>query len=1119
MEMATSESQSRPDVISYCLANPRFLERWQNIFKLGDQYMRDARLNCQDLFLSKNWESLEQFVLENDENDPKSDEVYKCMYRMILDHFNEMEHEEADQKQRLSQRVVYDNIKNSYEENPKPFITSLCRYLQEEQSLLTQFMMAEAESMEVSPADDQDHILACMDESSKKVKNCIEKLESLEDQLAGFEQFRSGSNGINLSEQQKKLIRFQQRRDQLFTDIKCQLQKIETKAEEAEAILEKKMLAYKEKLKLFYVDLVDHRPPIPTEVERGYSRIGEILYNNLQYVLPKLESLVGSQMVQSTTCSLRSCFERLLKSSFVVTEQQKHIIKVELGSKKRNKEADGNKEEATNQKFRCPKFYATVRLLACDNIDCKGKVKAQFCNESEVNEKFQSGEWESPCEIKLKAKTDESSFEKKALATFKKLEIENFERKQDIQVCEDKFRIVFTTRVRIADQDTLVSTISLPIVVTTGASQSCNVHGSLLWQCFSTNDAFQLPIESASSLKWHIVFDMLNAKMRTLGGRDLCNDEKDHLGSRLMQEENPIPDEMDIPFRRFCVDKMMDIKEGDDKKKSATFWMWFLAVFNLTKFHLQDYWNNELICGFIKKETAEQKLKSNNHNMKDYTYLLRFSDSVITDCQGQNLCGAISATVITNKGKKGKWKFLSTEPFKAETFKVKKKTLAQCVKTTYVKTTDTPAPDGNNVQLLQWLYKSPTSTISTEEAFQTYFTESKNRKENERYKKMEEILVLFNDMDLDDESSPERKREIKKAVGPSKKREAAKTRSGVIKAQRLSEPDPVMHSEATQTDSPMSVPPESPQTYSIGIPQTVLDLNEGQSQGSMGGQPLVSTQDTMETSSLSSVQSISIEEESLSSRHPNLSRMLSSNANTFLTIDEEALGQTLQLLQSEHGFSELLAYPEQQTGNTDFVYSNDQQMSPVPSMDSTQQPSPETSMSSPAYSVQSLQSTDNNQHNGTMESIVYAPASTTTEESIVRKEDEKLAKMKEKMLLFEKLKSKITGKGGSSESYVSSSGSQAFSPQSATTLQSPPHSTCPLAASPAGSIQTNSVQSPNSQSVYSEASSPAGSVASSVVEPILNDPASMNDLIQNLHNVFEEINNASFLNSGSRVPA
>lgn len=129
-------------------------------------------------------------------------------------------------------------------------------------------------------------------------------------------------------------------------------------------------------------------------------------------------------------------------------------------------------------------------------------------------------------------------------------------------------------------------------------------------------------------------------------------------------------------------------------------------------------------------------------------------------------------------------------------------------------------------------------------------------------------------------------------------------------------------------------------------------------------------------------------------------------------------------------------------------------------------------------------------------------------------EDEKLAKMKEKMLLFEKLKSKI--KGGSSESSVSSSGSQAFSPQAAATFQSPPHSTFPLAASPAGSIQTNSVQSPYSQSVYSEASSPAGSVASSVVyepmidsvEAILNDPTNKNELIENYENVFKVLNSS-----------
>ena len=107
-------------------------------------------------------------------------------------------------------------------------------------------------------------------------------------------------------------------------------------------------------------------------------------------------------------------------------------------------------------------FYFKFRLLACDNIDCKGKVKAQFCNEAEVNEKFNSGNWDSPCDIKLKAKTDESTFEKKkALATFKKMEIEKFERKPDVQVCEDKFRIVFTTKVKVADQEILVAVCSI----------------------------------------------------------------------------------------------------------------------------------------------------------------------------------------------------------------------------------------------------------------------------------------------------------------------------------------------------------------------------------------------------------------------------------------------------------------------------------------------------------------------------------------------------------------------------------------------------------------------------------------------------------------------------------
>ena len=63
----------------------------------------------------------------------------------------------------------------------------------------------------------------------------------------------------------------------------------------------------------------------------------------------------------------------------------------------------------------------------------------------------------SECRFKLrstKVKEDEAQFEKKkALAAFKKLELAMFERKQqDRQVCEDKFRLLFTTSVHVDDR-------------------------------------------------------------------------------------------------------------------------------------------------------------------------------------------------------------------------------------------------------------------------------------------------------------------------------------------------------------------------------------------------------------------------------------------------------------------------------------------------------------------------------------------------------------------------------------------------------------------------------------------------------------------------------------------
>lgn len=238
-------------------------------------------------------------------------------------------------------------------------------------------------------------------------------------------------------------------------------------------------------------------------------------------------------------------------------------------------------------------------------------------------------------------------------------------------------------------------------------------------------------------------------------------------------------------------------------------------------------------------------------------------------------------------------------------------------------------------------------------------------------------FFFYSDLNLDEELSQERKRDIKKAVAPSKKREAAKNRPGVIKSKRLSEPqpEPVMYSDGTHPSySPMSLPPGSPQIHSI--PQTVLDFSGGESQDSMAGQPHTTTlyqrvpymqnsqQVIMDPSTYSNAQSFSINE-SLSSTHPTLSGMLvTQNANNFSTIDENALGQTYLPPDVNHGYPEMQVYPQQQTSHSAAMYSNQQQVSPAPSMYSMQQPSP-------ANSVHSLQSPDHTTQFVTMASNVY----------------------------------------------------------------------------------------------------------------------------------------------------
>jgi hypothetical protein len=228
-------------------------------------------------------------------------------------------------------------------------------------------------------------------------------------------------------------------------------------------------------------------------------------------------------------------------------------------------------------------------------------------------------------------------------------------------------------------------------------------------------------------------------------------------------------------------------------------------------------------------------------------------------------------------------------------------------------------------------------------------------------------------MNLDEDSSPERKREIKKAVPPSKKREAVPNRAGVIKNKRLSEPqrEPNVYADVQHPSySPMSLPPGSPQMQVI--PQTVLEFSGGESQDSIGSQPPQafqrmqymqnSPQGMMDSTCYSNAQSFS-NNGNLSSSHPTLSGMLgTASANNFQTIDEAALTNTYLPQVVDAGFQDLPVFTQQQSSQAPAMY-NTQQASPMYAM-----------QASPANSAHSLQSPDHKTQFVSMASTVYGNA-------------------------------------------------------------------------------------------------------------------------------------------------
>ncbi|WAR30243.1 STA5B-like protein [Mya arenaria] len=120
-------------------------------------------------------------------------------------------------------------------------------------------------------------------------------------------------------------------------------------------------------------------------------------------------------------------------------------------------------------------------------------------------------------------------------ATFNSLTVDKIKRpKSGKQVHEEKYRFVFVTKF----DETLLLTVSLPLVIVTATNQQCHAMASIMWECFSTN-VFQLPVCVPVELPWSTIAEMLNAKIRRLcPTRALTDDNIKHLKHRLIDKEN-----------------------------------------------------------------------------------------------------------------------------------------------------------------------------------------------------------------------------------------------------------------------------------------------------------------------------------------------------------------------------------------------------------------------------------------------------------------------------------------------------------------------------------------------------------------------------------------------------
>ncbi|KAK7473831.1 hypothetical protein BaRGS_00034938, partial [Batillaria attramentaria] len=228
---------------------------------------------------------------------------------------------------------------------------------------------------------------------------------------------------------------------------------------------------------------------------------------------------------------------------------------------------------------------------------------------------------------------------------YREVRVEDYVRKETKPVYRQLYFAVYTVQIQFPHTGWSfeVETMSFPVLIRTGASQAVERAGVQLCLSFVAKNVLDPRVSVPATLKVEDVIQMMDERVRGIGGRGLQPYEKDHLREKLaLLESAKGQDAGTITLEALIKDKVVlprNDESGTGRKgdeMSFSLWHWFYAIINMLEQTVRQPWLDGVIYGFANRQHCEQVLR----DKPDGTFLLRFSESTVQGCH-ENCKGAL----------------------------------------------------------------------------------------------------------------------------------------------------------------------------------------------------------------------------------------------------------------------------------------------------------------------------------------------------------------------------------------------------------------------------------------------------------------------------------------------